>query len=92
MWIRWTKQAANDLTRISDYTEDHFGAAQARRAALAIYETSDSLKNLPQPGRLGRKPDTRELVISDLPFLVVYRLRGQTVEIMRVLHGARRWP
>lgn len=90
--VRWTKPAANDLTHIADYTEDHFGAAQARRAALAIYDAVDSLSTLPMRGRIGRRPDTRELAIPDLPFLVIYRLRGDLVEITRVLHGARRWP
>jgi plasmid stabilization system protein ParE len=92
MLVRWTKPAADDLTHISDYTQERFGPAQARRAALAIYEAADSLRRLPERGRPGRKPGTRELVIAGLPFLVVYRLRGQGVEIMRLLHGAQRWP
>jgi toxin ParE1/3/4 len=35
---------------------------------------------------------TRELVISGLPYLVVYRIRGDVIEITRILHGAQRWP
>jgi plasmid stabilization system protein ParE len=35
---------------------------------------------------------TRELPLPPLPFVVVYRLRGEAVEIARVLHGAQRWP
>jgi plasmid stabilization system protein ParE len=57
MRIRWTKPAVADLTHISDYTEEHFGEAQAHRAALAIYEAADSLITLPLRGRHGRKPD-----------------------------------
>ena len=37
MLVRWTKPAADDLSHICDYTEERFGAAQARRVALAIY-------------------------------------------------------
>ena len=37
MLVRWTKPAADDLSHICDYTEERFGAAQALRAALAIY-------------------------------------------------------
>jgi toxin ParE1/3/4 len=37
-------------------------------------------------------PDTRELVIARTPFVVAYRLRNETIEILRVLHGAQRWP
>ena len=66
MLVRWTKPAADDLTYISDYTLEHFGPAQARRAALAIFDAADSLLTLPGRGRPGRKPNTRELVISAL--------------------------
>jgi plasmid stabilization system protein ParE len=91
MLVRWTKPAADDLTHISDYTQEHFGPAQARRTALAIYEAADSLTTLPSRGRPGRKPNTRELVISGLPFVIIYRIRGDAIEITRVLHGAQKW-
>jgi plasmid stabilization system protein ParE len=92
MPIRWTQPAADDLTHISDYTQEHFGPAQARRAALAIYEAADSLGKLPRRGRPGRKPNTRELAIPGLPFLIVYRAWDDVIEIARILHGSQRWP
>jgi toxin ParE1/3/4 len=92
MRIRWTKPAADDLTQISDYTEENFGPSQARRAATTIYEAVDSLAKFPRRGRPGKKPETRELVISELPFLVVYRNSGSVIEVMRILHGSRKWP
>ena len=92
MLVRWTKPAADDLTYISDYTLEHFGPAQARRAALAIYEAADSRTTIPSRGRPGRKPSGRELVISRLPFVIIYRVRGDAIEITRILHGAQKWP
>lgn len=47
MIIRWTKPSAADLTHICGYTEKRFGAAQARHAAMAIYEAADTLKDMP---------------------------------------------
>jgi plasmid stabilization system protein ParE len=44
MLVRWTEPAADDLTHICDYTEEHFGAKQARRTAVAVYDSADSLK------------------------------------------------
>jgi len=35
---------------------------------------------------------TRELVISQTPFIAVYRVLREEVLILRVLRGARRWP
>jgi len=50
------------------------------------------LENFPELGRTGRKPDTRELVFTGLPYLAIYRIRGEAVEILRILHGAQIWP
>jgi plasmid stabilization system protein ParE len=30
--------------------------------------------------------------LPSLPFIVVYRVRESAVEIVRLLHGAQRWP
>jgi toxin ParE1/3/4 len=43
-------------------------------------------------GRPGRVPGTRELVIPKTPFIVPYRLQRKVIQILRVYHGARRWP
>jgi len=43
-------------------------------------------------GRPGRVPDTREIVITQTPFLAAYSVVEQQFIILRVLHGARKWP
>ncbi len=92
MLIRWTKPAADDLRNICDYTERRFGAAQARPAALAIYAAAESLANMPNRGRKGRRANTRELNVIGFPFVIIYRIRREAVEIARILHGAQQWP
>jgi toxin ParE1/3/4 len=77
---------------IADYLEKHSSSAIARRIALSIYERLGALAQFPEQGRTGRKSGTRELVLSGLPYLAVYRLRGDTIEILRILHGAQIWP
>lgn len=84
--------AAGDLTHICDYTEKRFGEAQARRAALAIYGAANSLKGMPQRGRAGRMPGTRELTVAGFPFVIIYRVGKEAVEIARVLHRLQQWP
>jgi plasmid stabilization system protein ParE len=66
MVVRWPAPAAEDLTHICDYAEKRFTPAQARRAALLIYEAVSSLKDMPQRGRVGRKSGTRELTVLEL--------------------------
>jgi len=92
MRLRWTEPAAHDLTNICDYTQQHNGPEAARKLALRVYEAVGPLQKFPHLGRLGRKPDTRELVVSGIPFLVIYRVREGVIEIARILHGAQKWP
>ncbi len=92
MLLRWTTAAVEDLTRICDYTEASFGPGRARRTAIAIYRAATTLGQSPNLGRKGRVPNTRELVIQDLPFVILYRLDPDSIEIVRILHGAQQWP
>ncbi|PYV50414.1 MAG: type II toxin-antitoxin system mRNA interferase toxin, RelE/StbE family [Acidobacteria bacterium] len=92
MRIRWTDPAVRDFTQICDYIEQHGSAATARQVAISIYEQISGLGKFPESGRTGRHPDTRELVFAGLPYIAVYRLTGNMVEILRLLHGAQQWP
>lgn len=92
MRIRWTEPAAEDLTAICDYISEHGSATTARRVALSIHEHMAGLSKFPERGRSGRKPGTRELILSGLPYLAIYRVRGDAVEILRILHHAQNWP
>ena len=42
-------------------------------------------------GRIGRARGTRELILGDLPYIIVYRVTDK-VEIMAVVHAAKQWP
>jgi addiction module RelE/StbE family toxin len=46
----------------------------------------------PALGRPGRVADTRELVIPRAPYIVPYRVKGDVVQIITILHSAQRWP
>lgn len=52
----------------------------------------EGLQRFPESGRLGRVEGTRELVVDRTPYIAAYRIAGDTVRILRVLHGAREWP
>ena len=89
--IRWSPDAADDFVRIIEYIREDNKAAAQRVARSALQQIA-SLKEFPQLGRPGRVHGTRELPLSPLPFIVVYRLKEEWIEIARVLHGAQRWP
>ena len=89
--IRWSTHAADDFVRIVDYIRQD-SAIAAQKVARAVYERISSLKDFPNMGRAGRVAETRELALAPLPFIVVYRVKDDRVEIVRILHGAQRWP
>ncbi|HKN76818.1 MAG TPA: type II toxin-antitoxin system RelE/ParE family toxin [Candidatus Acidoferrum sp.] len=91
MRIRWTPTAAADLEHIKDYLSEH-NPQFAQSTVLDLYETIRSLKASPHRGRVGREEGTRELVFTRLPYIVAYRIKEQTVEILHIFHGARDRP
>ncbi|MFZ1640766.1 MAG: type II toxin-antitoxin system RelE/ParE family toxin [Candidatus Contendobacter sp.] len=91
MKIVWSPQARGDLRDLVSYlVADNPAAAQALRTRLQ--EQATALADHPALGRPGRVPGTRELIIPGTPYLIPYRVRDQRLEILRVYHGARRWP
>jgi addiction module RelE/StbE family toxin len=82
---------AVDFAGIIEYIRRQNPSA-AERIARSIYESVTSLESFPELGRPGRIAGTRELVLTPLPFIVVYRVKRKMMEIARVLHGSQRWP
>ena len=89
MELRWTEEAAADLEHITDYL---FQNVPERAAELVRGIYNAALLTFPHRGRAGKKEGTRELVLSSLPYLVVYQITGEVIHIVRILHGAQKWP
>jgi toxin ParE1/3/4 len=88
----WSPEAIEDLASLRAYIEQDDPAAAQRVVLRIIHSVEDLLSENPEMGRPGRVPGTRELVVPRTPFVVPYRLQGKTMQILRVYHGARRWP
>src|SRR4051794_23060478 len=68
--------------------------AAAVKVASAILARIRLLADQPEIGRKGRVAGTRELVVDGTRYIVAYRIdasRGM-IEVLRILHTARRWP
>lgn len=91
MRTRWTKLALADLEAIADFVARGDPAA-ADRIVTHIVDAVERLRDYPHLGRTGRIAGTRELVIADTPYLVPYRVANGEVQILAVIHAARRWP
>ncbi len=88
--IRWTVPAADDLESIKDYLIRHYPHF-AEPTVRAIYQRILALKAPPYHGRPGHRAGTRELVLSPLPYVVVYRVKSEAVEVLHIYHGAQDW-
>lgn len=87
----WSPLAVEDRSRIFDYIEQD----NPRAAATVddrIREQAGMLAKFSESGRPGRIEGTRELVIAGTPYIAAYRILGDTIRILRVLHGAQHWP
>ena len=91
MRVRWLRAAAANLRQAVAYIAKDNPAAATRMSAR-VRDAVARLDAHPMLGRPGRVPGTRELVVPGTPFVVPYGVRGDIVEIIRVLHAAQRWP
>jgi len=90
MRIRWTLPAVADLESINDYLQRHYPHF-AEPTVRTIYQHIRSLKTMPNRGRLGHRSGTRELALTPLPYVVVYSVKTEAVEILHIYHGAQDW-
>ena len=91
MKVVWTRLALADLANARAYIAEERPAAAAKTVER-IEEALVALVRHPEVGRPGRVEGTRELVVTGTPFIIPYRIHSKRVEILAVLHGARRWP
>jgi toxin ParE1/3/4 len=66
--------------------------AAAPRVIERIRTAVERLREFPAIGRPGRVEGTRELIVTGTPYIVPYRVKGEIVQIITVLHSAQRWP
>jgi toxin ParE1/3/4 len=91
MHVKWLRAALRNLDAEAEYLARD-SPRIAGRLVAAIESAVQLLSDYPSLGRPGRVPGTRELVVPGTPYIVPYRVRGNTIEILRVFHGARKWP
>jgi toxin ParE1/3/4 len=84
-----TQLARRDLDYVADWIRTRSGRARAQLVVGRIMAACQLLAQQPLAGRpepeLGE--DVRSFVVH--PYLVVYRPRRRSIEVLRVIHGAR---
>ncbi len=87
--IRWTEQALNDVEAIAAFIardSDHY----ARLFVRKIFDVVNRLNMFPGSGRIVPEIDRSEIreIISG-NYRIIYRLKGDAVEIITVYHSSR---
>ncbi len=89
--VRWLTLALKDMDSIAAYV-----ASEDQEAATLLIEklwqAGKTLSHSPNRARPGRVPGTRELVLTSLPYYLVFTVEDNAVQILRVLHTARKYP
>jgi len=90
--VEWTHPALADLIEAQAYIAEENPRA-AEIIGQRIWDASQSLEDNPYSGRDGHVIDTRELVVTRTPYILVYgiNLEKQRIEILHVYHGRQNW-
>ena len=91
MNLAWSNRATIDRLAIFIWIAEDNPQAAAD-VDDRIEAAAQRLKDFPNSGRPGRIEGTRELVIGRTPYIAPYQIIGDTVRVLRVIHGARMWP
>lgn len=89
MRIEWSKGAEKNLDGIETYIARDNPRAAVKTVLKIVRRASEQLSMYPSSGRPGRIDGTRELVLPELPYIVIYTVRRETIFIVRVFHAAQ---
>jgi plasmid stabilization system protein ParE len=90
--IKWTEQATQQLDQAHDYITPSNSKEVAARITMKIVTSVQQLAAFPMSGKAGRVAGTRELVISNTPFIAANAIDRADIVILAIYHGAQHWP
>ena len=92
MRVLWTRPAVADVLHIRDYIAAD-SPRYARVVAERLFASVRRLTKYPLSGRIVPELDDASLrEVVDAPYRIVYRVGVESIEILTVVHAARRFP
>jgi plasmid stabilization system protein ParE len=89
----WTESAWEDLEGIAEYLlGEGLPFDMVEDYIKRIYKAPEHFAALPGAGKPGRMPTTREWLVKDTPYALIYDVKGNRLRILRVMHGSRQFP
>ena len=89
---KWTDKALDDLLIIQEYISKDKPKTSVditKKIVLTVVEQLSRFQNI---GKAGRVNGTRELIIPNTPYIAVYWIKSESIEILRVIHSSMKWP
>lgn len=91
MRVRWLRSGLRSIEIAQAFIAADNPQAAARLID-AVRSRAQLLADNPKLGRVGRIPGTREMILGGMPFLIIYRLTPDEVQILRLLHTSQEFP
>ena len=93
MRIVWTEEALSDFENILAYYYQKAGVATAEAIERRIVGQIEKLLDFPERVRASdRIPGAREAVINRLPYIASIRISEGEIQILNLVHTARKFP
>ena len=90
MKVVWLESALEDQDAILEYVTEHDEAAAAR-LQREFDACANRLLNYPLMYPAGRAAGTRE-ALAHPNYILIYRVEGEAVEIVRLVHSRQQYP
>jgi addiction module RelE/StbE family toxin len=91
MTVVWSRSALRDLNEIAAYIAEK-DPDNVDRVIARITASVLRYSDFPGLGCESSLPQTREIVVPGLPYIVHYQVRGDVFAVVRIRHSARHWP
>lgn len=93
MRVLWTTEALDDFENILAYYHERTWLATAEAIEKRIVSQIEGLRDFPERIRMSdRIPGAWELVINRLPYIAFVRISGDTIQVLNIVHTARKFP
>lgn len=83
--MHWRAQALDDLRAFHNWLAS-LERGEPKKTIRRIRAAAESMKRLGDIGRPSIVPGVRELSVRNAPYIIVYRIDGDTVDILAVYH------
>ena len=88
MKVAWSEPAVADLVAIHDYIARD-SPRYAQRFVERLIAAAEPLESFPQLGRIVPEGDGRHRELLVRSYRIIYRVEGQEILIVTVVHGSR---